>query len=387
MSQLQSNGMDFHKNAIRNNIAKEKRHWIRLTRICNQKCFFCHDRGNHKGGVLSLTEILEELRMGRTRGCDRVVLSGGEPTLHPKLLQIIAKAKSLGYNHAQIVSNGRMFSYKDFVVRLKAAGLDEVTLSLHSHLKGPFEEISRVKGSYHQAMKGLFNVLKYGFIVSVDIVINKINYKTLNDTLKFFIALGVSEFDLLHLIPFGDAWRNRKEVYYSMKIGKKYLNKAFDLSRREHIYLWTNRLPAMYLEGYEELIQHPTKLEDEVGGMERDLRNFIQSGEVLGCAGERCQYCFMSSFCHDIVELRTQGVLFARKMPLCLNKKSEGQLPRYQFRRNMNIYNFLDFFIEYRYFVKSLRCRDCKLNGKCSGAQINEIRSMGFKILIPILKR
>jgi hypothetical protein len=141
----------------------------------------------------------------------------------------------------------------------------------------------------------------------------------------------------------------------------------------------------MYLEGYEELIQHPNKLEDEVGGMERDLKNFIQMGEVLGCAGERCQYCFMSSFCHDIVELRTQGGLFARKMPPCLNKKSEGQFPQYKFCRNMNIYKFLDFFIKYRYFVKSLRCWDCKLKRECSGAQINEIRSRGFKILTPIL--
>lgn len=373
--------MDSHKFEIKNTAAEQKRHWIRLTRICNQKCIFCHDRENQGGGVLSSSEILDDLKKGRDKQCTRVVLSGGEPTLHPKLPQIIEKAKSLGYDHVQIISNGRMFFYEDFARKLKMAGLDEVTLSLHSHLKRPFEQISQVKGSYHQAMKGLVNVLKNGFIVSVDIVINKINYKTLEDTLKFFIALGVSEFDLLHLIPFGDAWKNRKDIYYSIKRGKRYLNKAFELSKREHIYLWTNRLPAMYLEGYEELIQHPMKLEDEIKGRECELKKFIHDGQALSCVGERCQSCFLSLFCHDITELKTTGILWAKKTPPCLSESDKNILPYYRFRKNMNIYNFLEFFVKCRYFVKSLRCQNCKLNRKCDGAQIDVVRTRGFSIL------
>lgn len=376
--------MNCVKSKIREKAVRQKRHWIRLTRICNQRCVFCHDKENQTGGVLSFGEVLEELNRGRRRGCVRVIFSGGEPTLHPQLPQIIKRAKSLGYVHVQVVSNGRMFFYDDFLMKLKKAGLDEVTLSLHSHLEGPFEAISHVKGSYRQAMKGLFNALRNRFIVSIDIVINKINYKTIDDTLKFFMALGVSEFDLLHLIPFGAAWRNREDVYYPMREGKKYLDKAFALSRKEHIHIWTNRLPAAYLEGYEELIQHPKKLEDEVRGMEHELKRFIQTGQKMGCAGERCQYCFMNAFCRDIIELRTHRILRAHAEPLCLNRKNTTSPPQYRYRRNMSIYKFLDFFINYRYFVKSFRCEDCELSSECFGAQINEIRSRGFRILTPL---
>ncbi len=376
--------MDQHKLKVKDDAARQKRHWVRLTNACNQKCIFCHDRQRHRGESLLFADVVKDLKSGRERGCFRVVLSGGEPTLHPGLVRIIKKAKALGYRHVQLVSNGRMFFYEDFVQELKQAGLDEVTLSLHSHLEKSFEKISGVKGSYHQAMKGLFHVLKHNFIVSVDIVINKINYQTLDETLKFFMALGVSEFDLLHLIPFGDAWKHREEMYYSLADAKSYLDKAFELSRKEHVYVWTNRLPAMCLEGYEELIQNPCKMADEIRGMERDLRVFIETGGRLSCFGDRCPYCFMQGFCQDLAELRERKTLFARTPALCLKRKAPAEKRRYTFRKNMDLYKFLEFFIEHRYFVKSFRCVDCKVDRQCGGAQIDEVRTQGFKILKPL---
>lgn len=378
--------MSANKVQIKNKAAEEKRHWVRLTNTCNQRCVFCHDRRNQQGGVVPFEEIVRDLQKGRRRGCRRVVLSGGEPTLHPELARVISEARRLGYSHVQMVSNGRMLFYKDFVKALKTAGLDEVTLSLHSHLEGPFEQITRAKGSFRQAMKGLLAVLENDFIVSVDIVINKLNYKSLARTMKFFIGLGVYEFDLLHLIPFGDAWQNRRDVYCPIQKAKKYLDEAFELSRKEQVYLWTNRLPAMYLEGYEDLIQSPRKLFDEVAGMEQELKNVLETGRPMICSGERCGYCFMEAFCQDLMRLRKDKFLSARQPPPCLKKKQQLKPAVYRFRKGMSLYRFLDFFIEHRYYVKSLRCGQCRFNRQCDGAHIEEIRTKGFKALVPFKK-
>jgi len=378
--------MNPEKLKIRKQAAEQKRHWVRLTNACNQRCVFCHDRERQEGGVIAFAQVVEELKRGRKRGCRRTVLSGGEPTLHPELPKIIRTAKRLGYSHVQLVTNGRMFFYGDFVQALKQAGLDEVTLSLHSHLEKTFEEITQVRGSYRQAMKGLLNALEGGFIVSIDIVINQKNYRALAETVKFFMRLGVSEFDLLHLIPFGEAWKHREDVYYSISKAKKYLDKVFELSKKDHVYLWTNRLPAMYLEGYEELIQDPCKLHDEAGGMAQELQAFVQTGQPPGCRGERCGYCFMDTFCRDLVRLREEKILFAYEAPLCLAKARQGNAASYRFRKDMSIDRFLDFFIQYRYHVKSLRCRNCRVYKQCNGAYIEEIRAKGFKILVPVEK-
>ncbi|MCX6811978.1 MAG: radical SAM protein, partial [Candidatus Berkelbacteria bacterium] len=198
---------------LRDLTAEQKRQWVRVTRACNNQCLFCHDIENQNNLPVPFAEIIWNLAEGRRSGAERVVISGGEPTVNPRIFEIIKQAKKMGYKHVQIITNGRMLAYGDFGRKLKNAGLDEITFSLHSHLKGPFEKITRVKGSYIQSMRGLSNALKLNFIVSVDIVINKLNFKKLKETLEFFIKMGVFEFDLLYLIPFGNAWKNKDALF------------------------------------------------------------------------------------------------------------------------------------------------------------------------------
>ena len=176
--------MTANKNLLKDVAANQPRHWVRITHACNNRCLFCLDRENQNGSILPMKEIIMDLRKGRSLGARRVIISGGDPTMHPELSKIIKKAKKIGYDHVQIITNGRMLAYENFAIELKQSGLDEVTLSLHSHIKEDFEKLTGIVGSYEQALLGLLNAKKQGFIVSVDIVINKINYKKLKTTLQ-----------------------------------------------------------------------------------------------------------------------------------------------------------------------------------------------------------
>jgi MoaA/NifB/PqqE/SkfB family radical SAM enzyme len=373
------------RETIKKLAAQQKRHWVRITRACNNNCLFCLDRENQNGSIFSMAEIVLDLKRGLSEGIRRVVISGGDPTVHPELVEIIRKAKALGYQHVQIITNGRMLAYKKFAADLKKAGLDEVTLSLHSHLEKDFEELTGVRGSYKQALQGLFNAQKQGFIVSVDIVINKINYKKLRETLQFFIKLGVGEFDLLYPIPFGSAWENRKKLFFAPERAQKYLSRAFALSKNKDLFIWTNRLPAQYLEGFEDLIQDPIKIHDEVRGMQSGLRRLTEQGVKMFCKGKRCQACFMQNYCQDLAELLAKKVLNSRERPLCLTAELAvtKKLTTFKLDKNFTLENFTDFYLKNRYFVKSLRCKKCEYNNSCQGAWIEEIRKHGFSILNP----
>jgi len=370
----------------RDKVAREKRQWVRITKACNNRCLFCLDRESQDGRLVPAKEIINILKKGISEGATRAIISGGEPTLHPHIAKIIKEAKKMGYKHVQIISNGRMLAYDKFTEELKKAGLDEVTLSLHSHLEKQMEEMTGVKGSYKQAIRGLMNSLRHNFIVSIDVVINKINYKTLKSTLEFFIKLGVYEFDLLYLVPFGSAWKNKSKLFLSPLKAKKYLDQAFNLSFNKDLHIWTNRLPAIFLEGYEHLIQNPNKLKDDIGGMAKELKNYIIDGKMMSCHGERCRYCFKQNFCLDFIELKKTGYLRSKTDPICLKtKKTKEKLIK--FNKNLDIYKFLDFYIKNRYFVKSLRCANCMHNSACQGVQIDEIRKKSFKILVSRKKR
>lgn len=377
---------NIQKFSQREKISQEKRHWVRLTRVCNNNCVFCLDKEAQDGTVVSSGDIKRDLEKGVKEKAKRVILSGGEPTIHPQFIKIVKLAKDLGYQHIQVISNGRMFAYKNFLDEATKAGINEITFSLHGHNPKLHDVQTQIKGSFKESLSGLINTIRSKkVIVSVDVVINKYNYKYLFEILNFYIGLGVNEFDLLQITPFGSAWDNRDRVLYDIKQALPYLQKAFKLSKNPNINIWTNRFPAKYLEGFENLIQSPVKLHEEVRGREVTFEQFLKNGTKMQCYGEKCQYCFLKDFCSDLIELKVNGrlnetITFCRSNNLLdsLINSSSLKLDEIYSYNKINFFKFINFFIDNRYFVKSQFCQKCKLEKYCSGININNIRKGGF---------
>ncbi|OGR90685.1 MAG: hypothetical protein A2V88_10555 [Elusimicrobia bacterium RBG_16_66_12] len=365
-----------------NDGATEKRHWVRLTRVCNQRCVFCHDRDAQDGTFASWEAVYRSLRAGRTQGMRRVVLSGGEPTVHPRYLEIVALAKKFGYGHIQTITNGRRFCYPAFLDAAVAGGLREATFSLHGHTPALHDRLTQVQGSFVQAVAGLRSALaKRGLIVSVDVVINAQNLPTLREHLEFCMSLGVREFDLLALVPFSDAWRRRRELSCDLSdpVSRAHLHRALELSRLPGVHLWTNRMRAEHLEGFESLIQPPEKIFDELRGRRAMFRRLLKGGR-MSCAGEACGSCFMSAFCRDLGELLARGELSPRTGPLCL-PRHEPSGPPFRFARVPDVEEFAAFFIRSRFFVKGSACAHCADSERCAGLPVVEARRRGFSVL------
>ncbi len=364
--------------------ASEKRHWVRITRYCNQRCLFCLDRSTHDGSAVPIESVKRELALGRKQGLTRVVISGGEPTVHPRFVDIVALARDLGYRHIQAISNGRRFCYADFRNSAVAAGLREVTFSLHGHTAALHDHLTQVPGSFVQALAGLRGALAAkGLIVSVDVVINRLNLPVLRELLDFYIGLGVREFDLLALVPFGSAWRNREELFceFSDPEMLRHLHRALELSRRRDLHIWTNRLRPEHLEGFENLIQPPEKIFDEVRGRRRIFARYINGGKPPSCQGEFCPHCFLRDFCKDLGGLFDKESLPPMAGPLCLDP--EPSVAAFRFGAKRSIVDFAQFFIDSRYFAKASKCRDCALAARCDGMSVRKIREKGFSVLKP----
>jgi MoaA/NifB/PqqE/SkfB family radical SAM enzyme len=363
----------------------QKRHWVRLTRVCNDHCSFCLDAPAQNGTVLPKAAIWADFEKGRKMGLTRIVLSGGEPTVHPDFIEIVAKAREMGYSHIQTVTNGRRMCYADFLKGAVDAGLSEVTFSLHGHTPEVHDRLTGSPGSFLQGLVALRHALKIpGLIVSHDVVINRQNVRHLRDILDFFIREGVREFDLLQVIPFGDAWEHQEELFYDVEKELPHLQRALDLSKRGDVVLWTNRLPTQYLEGYEDLIQPPTKLLDEAAGRGLMFENFVQYGIKPNCWG-RCEHCFLKPMCADIADFHKNKASPAHPVPECLKDDPEALVAyeengsvRIEHGAEVRAKDFVDFYIRRRYFVKGRACKTCRFDSSCAGAPIDHVRRRGF---------
>jgi MoaA/NifB/PqqE/SkfB family radical SAM enzyme len=281
----------------------EKKHWVRLTSVCNNACLFCLDycEDMSKQKHLSVSAIEKDLQKGIKAGARRVILSGGEATIHPDFIKIVKKSKSFGYQHVQVISNGRMFCYDKFLDEAVSAGLNEITFSVHGDTAKLHDRLTGVENSFVQVVEGIKkSKKKKNLIVSLDVCINKMNYQRLPFIVAKFFRLGVWEFDLLHIAPFGRAWENRDVMLYDLRKLYPYLKKTLEFSEENNINIWTNRLPSQYLEGFEDKIQDPYKLHSEIDGQKEMMNKYLFSGKDLECSGERCSYCYMRFFCEKL---------------------------------------------------------------------------------------
>jgi MoaA/NifB/PqqE/SkfB family radical SAM enzyme len=361
--------------------ALEKRKWVRLTRACNNRCLFCLDEEALDGSFLPLSAVKAELRAGRRAGCRRAILSGGEPTLHPEFLKVVALARKAGYRRVQTISNGRLFCYGDFLREAAAAGLDEVTFSVHGPDARTHDKLTGVKGSFAQTVRGISNALRVpGLIVSSDIVVNRLNVDRLARTLKFLYRLGVREYDLLQVMPFGRAWKNWRRLSYAPAAKKAALGKAFDFYKIPGVHLWANRFRPELLEGREELLQHPSKLLDEINGRRAMLGAFLRAGVPMPCAGARCRHCPLEGFCADLRVLRAGEALPALAPAFCLGGAVRR---RVSVRAAAGLDKIGEFYIRHRLTVKGAGCAACAENSRCAGADIFEVMRSGFRALKP----
>jgi len=289
----------------RERAAWEKRHWVRLTFACNNRCLFCLDSDVQTGRMLDAGRLREDLERGIAQGAERLILSGGEPSIHPRYLELIGYGRELGYKWIQTVTNGRMFAYRKFAAKAVEAGLNEATLSMHGHTPGIHDHLVGVEGAFRQGIQGMQNLLAEGVVVSVDVVLNRINLEELPGILEFFMDQGIGEFDLLWPVPFGRAWENRDKIMFDKTPPVGMLREAIARARSRGAVIWTNRLPPGLLEGLEDLIQDPHKLHDEVRGRRQEFEEYLQSGREIPCRDpERCRLCFVEGFCTGLARLR-----------------------------------------------------------------------------------
>lgn len=103
--------------------------YIQVTRLCNQKCRFCSNP--EREATLTLAEAKAMIDDFVTRGYDGVILTGGEPTMHPDLGEIVSYSHQQGI-HPRLITNGQKTADEGVLRDLVDRGLDHLHVSIQS---------------------------------------------------------------------------------------------------------------------------------------------------------------------------------------------------------------------------------------------------------------
>ncbi|MBI5500688.1 MAG: radical SAM protein [Deltaproteobacteria bacterium] len=154
---------------------------LKLTYRCNNNCAFCH-AAPHRGAEAAPGTLERKIRRAAALGADMVVLSGGEPTVHPRWLELAGLVAAQGMRLG-LVTNGRMLSYPGLVDRLLAHGLDYAYLSLTGpdaalhdrHVRAP---------AFRQTWAALTALAGRVPLVTANVVVTRWNIGRLDDIVR-----------------------------------------------------------------------------------------------------------------------------------------------------------------------------------------------------------
>lgn len=163
--------------------------YFSITSRCNQKCLCCpYTDTDFKYPDMTKEEIQEAARQALEKDADLyVVLSGGEPTLHPHLPEIISELQKTGAS-VHLLSNGELFSNTDFLERMDKAISWEtlyVTTTIHSHDALEHEAANQTPGSFQRTFRGLHQLERLNASVIIKHCITGRNYQNLKKFYRF----------------------------------------------------------------------------------------------------------------------------------------------------------------------------------------------------------
>lgn len=109
--------------------------WLEPTSNCNLYCDGCY-RENRKSSHKTLDEIEAELDVfAKFRKTDSISIAGGEPLLHPNIIEIIKTIRKRGWK-ALINTNAELLD-EEMLKKLKSAGVNGFTIHIDSGQNRP----------------------------------------------------------------------------------------------------------------------------------------------------------------------------------------------------------------------------------------------------------
>ncbi|GHT58576.1 hypothetical protein AGMMS50239_03370 [Bacteroidia bacterium] len=200
---------------------------------CNLRCRMCYFSDDEKRKALSHGRFKQEdlPRLADAffyRALKLQIGCGAEPSLFPYNMELIRLGKEKKVPYISMTTNANLYQEKEWR-KLIAAGLDEITLSLHGVTKQTYEYFMTGASyeAFHSSLRILSDLKKEypGFKLRINYTVNKDNLQELS---SFFEIFGNYRFEVLQIRPiqqlgntaYNDFSWNAIYAHYDSVIGK-----------------------------------------------------------------------------------------------------------------------------------------------------------------------
>lgn len=281
--------------------------YIQITRRCNNNCIICSNPFIDK--ELSFSSIKEYIEEYKKRGINNIILTGGEPTLHTDINQIIKFLNNKNFNFT-LITNGIKISDKKICKEMKESGLKKINISFYSHNEDISKKLNS-KNNMSYVLKAIENCIEEGIQITINLVITNLNYNHLKETVLFLEKRfpQIENYSINFVDVIGRAKDHLETVpaYSKAELG---MHNLFDYLKKKDKEFRVERVPLCYMNGFEEF---STEAIENINKKGYDITFLKEKGECFGrginkpaskrkdyVKSEKCKYCDLESFCPGV---------------------------------------------------------------------------------------
>ncbi|MFW5878768.1 MAG: radical SAM protein [Myxococcota bacterium] len=278
--------------------------YIQVVRHCNHNCVFCSNpESSVSHGFETFCRQIDGLKH---RGYYGVILTGGEPTLHPDLPRIAAYARDAGL-HVRLITNGWNMAEGELVEELARAGVQLVHVSVYSVRPTIEARLRGVRGSLDRAFSAIDSCLSHGIDVNVNCVINRLNADHLDENISHFLRHHprVRHFVWNNLDPsMGRAEVNRAHFTPRLADFEISLWRALSMLHRTGRTFRVEKVPLCYMTDFAWASTETRKI---VKGEERivhflDEKDTVRQTDWEHLYADACKVCSLRTICGGLFD-------------------------------------------------------------------------------------
>ncbi len=177
---------------------------LALTYGCDNACAHCYNERPRAGETLSTEEFKRVIAKVWGLGIPHVVFTGGEPTQHPDLLELVEYAEELGVITG-LLTNGRKLKDPEYMNALAAAGLDHVQITIHSSVPKVHDKMVGAEGAFDETVAGIRNAVASPVYLLTNTTLTTENVDDVEELVAFLASLGVEQVAANGIINSGGA--------------------------------------------------------------------------------------------------------------------------------------------------------------------------------------
>lgn len=195
---------------------------IEIIRKCPNRCVHCSSLSDEKcTEILEYEKFTEVVNDAQRLGAKIICLSGGEPFLHPRVVDMILyinnKKMSCFVYTSGIVFNDMLerVALSNDLLQPISGMVDKLIFNIEAGTSDTYDQIMGTTGCFDIMQESVKAANKLSIIAEAHFVPMKLNVNEIDDTILLCKKLGISKVSFLRLVPHGRAVINEDKILLS----------------------------------------------------------------------------------------------------------------------------------------------------------------------------